>query len=254
MQGSDERYRTSLAFQVRPVMIAPMAPPSYSLLVGVDYMHGTRPGMDDIGIALSAAMGPRISAVIPANFEVDDEVVIEGEDLMLEGLSVELDGVQLPVIAQRADRLTFLVSPPLGAGALTSAGMLPLAVVQLLADGRRRRSELLVGGLLPRLDTALPGGLAKVGVGANAPVKGRITLNGILLGTPVDDVFAGFYRDGRVVRLVDVFARPANDLTQTQVWFDLGDETAVPPGDYRLILRVNGRQAKNSPSVHMVTP
>src|SRR5205814_1019334 len=32
-QGSDEKYRLSIAFQVRPVMIAPAELPSYSLLV-----------------------------------------------------------------------------------------------------------------------------------------------------------------------------------------------------------------------------
>src|SRR5437762_3090475 len=37
MQGSDEKYRLSVAFQVRPVMIAAAELASYSLLVGVDY-------------------------------------------------------------------------------------------------------------------------------------------------------------------------------------------------------------------------
>ena len=254
MQGSDERYRTSMAFQVRPVMIAPTAPPAYSLLVGVDYVHNTVPGLDDVGLTLLASMGPSITSVTPTNFEVNDEVVVEGDDLMLDGLSVELGGVEMPVIAQHTDRLTFRVSPLLGGGTLTSAGMLPLAVVQALPQGRKRRSDLLVAGLLPRLDTAVPSGLARVGASANAPVKGRITLNGVLLGTPTDDVYAGLYSNGSVVRLVDTFARPANDVTQTRIWFDLVDETAVPPGDYQLILRINGRQAKNSPSVHMVTP
>jgi hypothetical protein len=37
MQGSEEKYRFSMAFQVRPVMIASDDLPSYALLVGVDY-------------------------------------------------------------------------------------------------------------------------------------------------------------------------------------------------------------------------
>ncbi len=41
MQGSDETYRFSIGFQVRPVMIATAEPPSYSLLVGVDYTKGS---------------------------------------------------------------------------------------------------------------------------------------------------------------------------------------------------------------------
>src|SRR5882762_1738007 len=34
MQGADEKYRLSVAFQLRPVLIAPAELPSYSLLVG----------------------------------------------------------------------------------------------------------------------------------------------------------------------------------------------------------------------------
>ena len=39
MQGTDERYRLSVAFQVRPVMIVPAAEPHAALLVGIDYTH-----------------------------------------------------------------------------------------------------------------------------------------------------------------------------------------------------------------------
>jgi hypothetical protein len=37
MQGTDERYRLSVAFQMRPVMIVPGSLPRASLLVGIDY-------------------------------------------------------------------------------------------------------------------------------------------------------------------------------------------------------------------------
>src|SRR5258708_232311 len=40
MQGPDMKYRCSAAFQVRPVLIAPADPPSYSQLVGIDYTAG----------------------------------------------------------------------------------------------------------------------------------------------------------------------------------------------------------------------
>ena len=42
MQGTDERYRLSVAFQVRPVMIVPGSRRASSLLVGVDYTHRAR--------------------------------------------------------------------------------------------------------------------------------------------------------------------------------------------------------------------
>src|ERR687894_757265 len=43
MQGSNDKYHLSVAFQVRPVLIAPPEPASYSLLVGVDYVTPPAP-------------------------------------------------------------------------------------------------------------------------------------------------------------------------------------------------------------------
>ena len=40
MQGPDDRYRCSVSFEIRPVMLVPSEPVSYTLLVGIDYQAG----------------------------------------------------------------------------------------------------------------------------------------------------------------------------------------------------------------------
>src|SRR6185295_19271374 len=111
MQGSDEKYRLSIAFQVRPVMIAPAELPTYSLLVGVDYT--TRPatpaGVSDIHIAAIPSLGPTITKIMPAGFEPGATVTIYGTDLHIANLSVSLGPVMLPVTMQRPDQLQFVV-------------------------------------------------------------------------------------------------------------------------------------------------
>ena len=41
MQGTDEKYRFSIGFQVRPILITPTQSPEYNLLVGIDYISDT---------------------------------------------------------------------------------------------------------------------------------------------------------------------------------------------------------------------
>jgi hypothetical protein len=62
------------------------------------------------------------------------------------------------------------------------------------------------------------------------------------LGTADDDVYAAFYRDGKVTRLVDEFERPAGPAAQTELRLTLTQDNPITPGDYNLILRVNGQQ------------
>ena len=67
MQGSDEHYRLSVAFQVRPILIAPAIPPDVSLLVGIDYTQAPPQviGLDGVGLAILAGLGPRLDGVEP---------------------------------------------------------------------------------------------------------------------------------------------------------------------------------------------
>jgi hypothetical protein len=251
MQGSEERYRCSVSFQVRPVMIASGEPPAQSLLVGINYQTNTVIGEQGIQAAVLPSLGPVLTALSPAKFGVGAQVTITGTDLHLSGLTVRLGAVELPVIAQQPDRLTYTVSQTLASGNLLSAGSHPVTVVQTLPSGRRRTSNVLVGGLLPRLDTAVPAAVAPSPADP-ALVVGNIDMTGILLGTTTDDVFVALYREGRVVRGFDTFVYPPGPMTQTQMQLQITAETAMPPGTYRVILRVNGQQAVNSPAVVLV--
>jgi hypothetical protein len=69
----------------------------------------------------------------------------------------------------------------------------------------------------------------------------------VLLGSASDDVVILFYResDGVTVHLFDTVATAADQQTLTVA----GAIAAVPPGPYRVILRVNDQQAKASPTV-----
>jgi hypothetical protein len=254
-QGSEGRYRCSVAFQVRPVLIALGTPPAYSFLVGIDYQQPAVIGEEGIRVPVLPSLGPVLDALEPPTFGTGDTVAITGSDLHLSGLSVALGPVELPVASQHPGRLTFVVDPALEDGIRISANSQTVSVLQALPSGRKRRSNLLVGNLLPRLDAVAVANLTRVdNADPDSPVRGDITLTGILLGKNEDDVFAALYRDGRVVRMFDRFTRPAASPPQTVLEFSINTTTAVPPGAYNLILRVNGQQARNSPPLLLVVP
>jgi hypothetical protein len=252
MQGPDEKYRLCTAFQVRPVMVTTAEPPDYSLLVGVDYTQTPQVIIGELGVqnAVLPSLGPVIETVLPPRFEIGGEITITGTDLNLAGLSVRLGPVDLPVITQQPGQLRCRVDAAVVNGATISAGSIPLAVVQTLPSGRRRPSNLLVGNLLPTLDLA--GATAISGTAANA--FGTLDISGKLLGTDQDDVFLALYKDGSVVRLFDALTVPPGlpPAPQTQWRFAMQSTDGVPAGEYLVILRVNGQQAKNSLPVRIV--
>jgi Pvc16 N-terminal domain/IPT/TIG domain len=249
MQGSDEKYRCSVAFQVRPVMIATGTPPEYSLLVGVDYQNSVIIGEDGIQIPVLPSLAPAITSVSPARFEVGATVTVQGVDLHLPGLAVRMGPIELPVTSQRPDRLTFVVVPALANGTTISAGNHPLAVVQTLPNGKRRSSNLLGAGLMPRVTAAA----ARTNLTAAGLVFGFLDLDGELLGSSDDDLFVALFANGRTVRMLDrQVAPPAPPPpppvpAQTRASVELPEALAVPTGAYRVIVRVNGQQARNSP-------
>jgi hypothetical protein len=249
MQGTDEKYRLSVGFEVRPVMIATEESPTYSLLVGVDYTQSPveEIGEDGIRIPTLPSMGSQLAGVTPAKFEVEtrpnqDETLLtlSGSDLNLSGLTVRLGPVELPVTAQRPDALQCRVPRSAGAGDVISAGSHTLVAVQTLSTGRERSSNLLVANVVPRLTSV-----------AFAPdpdpnIQGLLTLNGVLLGGEGDDITVALYRDGGVVRAFDEFTVV---LAQDELVLTMPAADAVPGGKYRTILRVNGQQAQDSPEV-----
>lgn len=258
MQGSKDKYHLSVAFQVRPVLIAPAEPRSYSLLVGIDYTQTPQAviGEEGIHIPVLASMGPTITAVEPESFEVGDTVTVYGEDLHLSNLSVMLGAVELPVTMQRPDRLEFLARPDLLTGDVISAGGQPLTVGQALSPTRTRRSNVLVANLLPTVSTAaFFGGLTIIAAAPPVPelAHGTIHLTGALLGRDDDDVLLALYRDGQTVRAMDYFmpdaSIPGTAPAQARKRIVMAAADAVPHGTYNVILRVNGAQAKQSPTL-----
>jgi hypothetical protein len=250
MQGSDEKYRLSVAFQVRPVMIAAAELPSYSLLVGVDYTTTpvTTIGEKGIKIPVIPSLGSTISEVTPPSFELGATVTIKGTDLHLANLSVNLGPVGLPVTMQQPDRLQFVVKEDIATPAVMSAGSHPISVSQLLPTGRRRASNFLIGNLAPSLSAAAIFGAISSAAGPSPPAGWRfamIDITGKLLGkNDADDFYLTLYREGATFAMLD----SQNDTSpvsapQTKRRFVMSQSDAVPPGKYLVIYRVNGQQA-----------
>lgn len=246
MQGPDMKYRCSAAFQVRPVLVAPSEPAAYAQLVGVDYLAGgALIGEQGIHTPVQPSLGPSLTGVSPAKFEVGAALQVSGTELNLEGLTVQIGSVAMPITGRAPELLRCVVPLALAAGNSLSAGSQPICATHTLPTGRKVGSDAVIGGLLPRVDTATPSG-----VSAGDPVSAVIDLTGILLGTPGDAVFLGLASNGKVVRIFDDFARPTAD--QKTLRLTIGttpDNKKIPKGTYRVILRVNGQQALNSPEI-----
>ncbi len=261
MQGTDEKYRFSAAFEVRPVMIAGSAPPDSSLLVGVDYTTNSIIGEQGIHVPVFPMEGPEIREIEPLRFEPNGVFTLKGSDLNLPGLSVRIGTAEAPVIAQAQEWLRCQANGLIQTGTVISAGSQPISVVQTLANGRFRYSNLLIGRLLPVLTSITPpaGGFTRT-VPANplSPVFGNIDFHGVLLGTDQDEVYVALMRNGDTVRLFDTFARPLPPvppnpvILQQQMQLQIPNTAPMPQGRYRVVLRVNGSQAKNSPEFDIV--
>lgn len=242
MQGKDERYRLSVAFQMRPVMIVPDTEARYALLVGVD--STTTPptiiGEDGVHIDVLPSLGPRLERLEPAAVEAGEAFAVVGDDVNDSSLEVVLDDVPLTIVSRRVDRLNAIAEGdpggnpqgPIASGAAISAGEHPLVVRRQITPTRTRSSNLLLMRLLPTVTSA-------------ALAAGNLSIAGVLLGTDSDDVVVAFYRNGRTARLFDTVATSADQQT-------LGIANAtdgVASGEYRVVVVVNGQQAKVSPVV-----
>jgi hypothetical protein len=256
MQGTDEKYRLSVAFQVRPVMIVPDEPAAFALLVGVDYTQAPPAiiGPNGVGLARLASLGAHLEQVAPSSFDPGEVLTVTGVDLHLSNLECWLSGQQLSIVGQAPDRLTVraegaqlsgMTEGPLAGGTGISAGEHALLVRQLMPNNRYRSSNLLVGRLRPVVTSAtLSGG-------------GDLTINGTLLGTWDDDLLVAMRRGSVVERVFEAGPEPpppALPLTvqpaadqHTLVIVGLGG--ALPPDDYVVIVRVNGQQARLSPTI-----
>lgn len=254
MQGTDEKYRFSMGFQVRPVMITAELPTEYSLLIGVDYLAATPAqriiGEEGIELAvLPSVLGPVIQELIPASFEANDELEVKGEHLNLSGLTVRLGPVSLTPTESEFSALKVKADGTIPGGTVLSAGSHPFSVVQSLPSGRKRASELLVANLRPTLKNPIKkvGALNTVILPDNSQVvTGKIKAEGVLLGKKEDDVFLALFKDTEVVKVFDEFSYVNSQKSLT---LEFKEAHKVPPGKYRVILRVNGQQAAHSPEV-----
>jgi hypothetical protein len=70
-------------------------------------------------------------------------------------------------------------------------------------------------------------------------------LTGELLGGPDDSIFIAFYRDGEIALMLE----GAGALDQTTMTVNVDSDNALPAGNYFIILRINGAQAVNAPTV-----
>lgn len=240
MQGAEERYRLSVAFQMRPIMIVPGTLPTSSLLVGVDYTTSPSSviGRDGVQLMAIPSLGTRLVSAEPTAFEAGAALLLAGDDLHGSTLEVLLGDVPLQIVERHPARLRLVAegSPgtPIASGTTLSAGELPLIARRRLNGGRMRSSNLLAVQLLPRL-------------GVVNWVADDLVLGGQLLGKASDDVLVLLQRisDGSTAWLFDTFTHTANQQTLTLV----GAKTIAPAGSYRVVLYVNGQQARNSPAV-----
>lgn len=236
MQGTDEKYRVSAAFQVRPVMIVPEAIPSYAPLVKSVGPLGHGP-------EVLPTLGAQLAAVEPERFESGATLVLSGTDLA--GYDQAVVGpASFPIgVTPGGD---FNVTVP--AGTTLSAAAHPIAVSRLLASGRRLTSNAVLGHLLPTVTSVTVGPLTPEPGGPPAPLSGSFTISGRQLGGPADAIFAALFREGATRLLLELTGTAA----QTSLTATVSDKQALPPGDYYLVLRVNGEQAIDSPLVSWV--
>jgi Pvc16 N-terminal domain len=244
MQGTDERYRLSMAFQVRPVMIVPAAPSGSSLLVGIDYTSDPQTviGEDGVVIDVIPSLGPVLDRIVPAAFAAGAEVEVFGDELHGANIEVVLGDQLLTILERRSDRLLLSVEgtppAPIADGSTLSAGEHALVARRRLSPTRVRSSNVQLAKLLPTVASA-------------ALVGADLRINGTLLGrgpleSGTDDVVVALFRDGRAARLFDVVADSSN---QNQLIIPAVTAAGLPAGEYRVIVKVNNQQARFSPPV-----
>jgi len=158
---------------------------------------------------------------------------------------------------QKPDRLQFVVREDIATPAIISAGSFPISVGQLLPSGRRRLSNLLVGNLLPILTGVSVFGAVNTVALPPPPAGwkfGTIDITGKLLGkNDEDDFYLSLYRAGGTFAMLDIQndTSPAS-APQTSRRFAMVQAQAVPPGEYKVIYRVNKQQARQSFSVTLI--
>ncbi|MEM0921571.1 MAG: Pvc16 family protein [Pseudomonadota bacterium] len=236
MQGTDERYRLSAAFDVRPVMLTRVEAGGGAPLVR------SVGAPANPGVLVIPSLGPRLDRVEPQAFTLGDTITLSGGDLGGDQVEVCFGDTCIPVATAAVSGRAVSVTVPSPPGADLSAGAHAMTVVRVLPSGRRSSSNAALGRLRPVVTSATPGALTPDGPNLHGPVS----LTGTRLGGVEDSVFVGFYAAGQVQRLLEATGTAA----QTSLSVTLPEEQALPPGPYRILLRVNGEQAEDAPEVN----
>ena len=250
MQGPDDRYRASVPFQIRPILVATSDPPSSMQLVGVNYLTDTVIGQAGVKNILLPSLGPFIQSVTPPQVQPGDVLTITGTGLGAAQLAVQFGAVQLPVTMQQSGTLQCVVGGVALDPTKISAGSQPVSVAETIS-GKVLLSNSLSTALIPVVSSVTPVGLQSVS-GPNSNVYAAIKLTGKFLGGPNDYVELGLLNSSGVARLVDrvdsSFAAPGDQSAQ-QVLMLSGE--AIPPGIYTAVYRVNGAQSKQAFQIDM---
>ena len=231
MQGSEETYRVSAAFQVRPVMIMPEAPASYAPLV-----RTVGPPIAP-EVEVMPTLGPRLTSLSPERFTAPADLTLRGFDLA--GVDQVLFGpLRLPATVTSAGEVK--ATTP----ATAAPGSYQVAVSRPRASGHAMTSNALLGHLLPKLTGATPGGLTPVSA-TDLRLYGPLSLTGQRLGGPSNSIFVAFYRDGASRLTVEAVGTTA----QTSLSVTVTAAKALPAGTYLILLSVNGEQADDALTV-----
>lgn len=235
MQGSEEQYRVCAAFQVRPVLIAPDATPSYAPLV-LSVGPPATPG-----VVVLPGLGAVLEVIEPERFEAGATLALSGTELA-GNTEVWIGDQSFPALPGPDRTLTTTV--PLAT--TLSARAYPVCVARVLPSGRRVSSNSVLAHLAPTVTGAAVGALTNAGTVSDPRLHGTLTLNGRRLGGPDDAIFVAFYIDGEVRLMLE----GAGTAAQTALAVTVDAADALPPGQYRIILRVNGVQAASAPQVN----
>jgi Pvc16 N-terminal domain/IPT/TIG domain len=231
LQGTDVQYRLSVAFQVRPVMIAPSVAPRYTLPVRTVGPPGSE------GVIMLPSLGARLTSVSPQRFTAGTAITVMGRDVNAAITDVRIGNETLAVTSASEGQV--ITTIPLATG--LSAGSYALCVSRTLVSGMVLSSDTLAVQLLPDVVSATPGVLSN-----NAGmVSGDLNIAGTRLGGPDDAVFVAFYRDGDVALMLQV----TGTVAQTSLVASVSGDDAIAAGNYFIIVRVNGVQAIDAPQV-----
>lgn len=237
--GAEQQFRLSAAFQVRPVMLATDAAPSYAPLVTSIGPPATP------GVMVLPSMGARLTSIEPARFTAGQRIALRGVDLAGYDRIRFGGNLLIPLAAEAEDRGDVLRFE-LPANTPIAAAGYAISVSRTLSSGHDMTSTPVLGELLPVLGgVALDGLLTPLNAAPGAPLHGSFTVSGAQFGGPLESIFAALFRDGAA----QIQLEPSTPATATSVRFTVPSALALPAGSYRVLLRVNGQQASSSPEL-----